>query len=120
MEKALVPEVVTFCPADELALLENFLQRAQRDPRIGPVHISLYLGLWKLWRDSGIMENGIRFFSYQLLPLGKVSSCSTYHKAIKQLHAFGYICYAASYNRNKGSYAQFLITNETTWKQEKV
>ena len=120
MEKTHISEFVACSPADALTVLENFLQRAQRDPRIGPVHISLYLGMWKLWRDGGFMENGIRFFSYQLLPLGKVSSCSTYHKAIRQLHVFGYICYAASYNRYRGSYAQFLITNETTWKQEKV
>ena len=108
MKKATIDESSGDALPDALILLENFLKRAHEDPRIGPVHISIYLGLWKLWRESGGQACGIRFFSYQLRPLGKVSSYATFHRVIRDLHAFGYIEYTASYNRFIGSLAQLF------------
>jgi hypothetical protein len=90
--------------------LHCFLSSAEDDPRITTAHISVYVSLWKKWKDSG-SDGPLSFFRTELAAMCKISSCNTFHKVIRQLHEYGYITYVPSYNHFSGSQVYF-ITNE--------
>ncbi len=92
-------------------ILVRFLSRIESDQRITTAHISLYTVLWKKWEESR-GEGFLIFFSHEIMPLCKISSYSTYHKVIKQLHEYGYINYAPSYNHFLGSKVDFEVTKK--------
>ena len=77
------------------------------DARITTAHISLYVVLWKKWKDSGI-EQPLSVFRKDLMELCKISSYKTYHRTIRQLHEYGYIKYVPSYNHFLGSLVYFI------------
>lgn len=79
----------------------GFFSAAKKDPRIGPAHISLYMSLLYCYREQGI--NPVYIFSVQLMPLAKIAGPATYHRAIRELHALGYIKYVPSYYHLLGS-----------------
>ena len=84
-----------------LDLISQFLLTAKEDPRISPVHISLYTALLLLGQRLG--EHPLCVFSHQVMPFCKISGTATYHKTIRELHEFGYIKYVPSYNHFLGS-----------------
>ncbi len=87
-------------------VLVNFFSGIESDNRITTAHISIYACLWKRWNEL-IEGQSLIFFSYEIMPACKISSYSTYHKTIRQLHEFGYIKYTPSYNHNLGSMVEF-------------
>ncbi len=46
--------------------------------------------------------------------LSHIHSIATYHKVIKELHAFGYINYKPSYHPKKGSTISLRMSSELT------
>ena len=82
--------------------LFHFLKAASEDPRIGPVHISLYAALLGLWEQKS-KENPFSVFSWEVMPFCKISGVATYHRSIRELHQYGYIKYVPSYNHFLGS-----------------
>lgn len=82
------------------AILFNFLDAVQLDPRIGVSHISIYCALIQC---SHIQEdaNPIVIASKDVMRLAKISAVSTYHRCIKDLNDFGYIRYYPSFNHFK-------------------
>ncbi len=86
--------------------LLGFFSSVESDNRISTAHISLYVSLWKRWKE---LEPGqsLIVFSYEIMPTCKISSYSTYHKTIRQLHEYGYIKYTPSYNHYLGSMIEF-------------
>jgi hypothetical protein len=84
-----------------LQTLSEFLFAVGKDPRIGPVHIALFTVLFNKWVNENYPE-AIRIFSYEIMPLAKIASSGTFHKAIKELHSYGYLKYVPCFNR-KGS-----------------
>jgi len=92
----------------QLQPVADFFSAIADDPRINTAHISLYMALLKLWGEQGF-ENPIRVFSYEIMPLCKISGIATYHKSIRQLHLYGYIRYEPSYNRKRGSKIYIII-----------
>ena len=96
---------------DKLFILNDFISASKNDSRITTAHISLFLMLWNKWAG---MENGfsVIFYKYEMMPLCRISSRSTFHKTIKQLHAYGYVHYAPSYNHFVGSQVQFFVTGK--------
>jgi len=78
------------------------------DPRISPVHISLYMAFVELWLQQDFALP-IEVFSRQAMPLAKISGIATYYRTIRELHNFGYIQYTASYNHFQGS--QIYLNN---------
>ena len=89
-------------------LMNDFFKRSRDDPRVGTVHISLYVSLLQLWYDEG-MQQPLIVFSHDVMPLCKISASSTYHRIIRQLHEYGYIKYVPSYNHCLGSLVSFII-----------
>jgi len=77
--------------------IKTFFEGIAEDSRIGPVHVSLYMGLFYCWMKNAF-EEPLYFNSIVIMHAAKISSRATYTKCIKDLHAFGYICYASSNN----------------------
>jgi hypothetical protein len=69
----------------------------QQDPRIGPMHISLYVSILCQWRAQGL-PNPVRVNAGTLMPGAKIRGKGPYHRTIRQLHEYGYIKYEPSYN----------------------
>lgn len=93
---------------DKVAVLLRFFTGIESDHRITRTHISLYTSLWKRWKDQRDGSLPLIVFSYEMYPLCKISSSSTYHRVIRQLHEYGYIRYTPSYNHYIGSRVEFL------------
>lgn len=87
--------------------LLHFLTAVEQDARISTVHISVYVALWKKWKDSG-SDGPLSFFRTDITGLCKLSSYNAFHRAIRQLHEYGYIQYIPSYNHFLGSLVYFI------------
>jgi hypothetical protein len=73
-----------------LRQLIGFFIKASADHRIGPHHVAIYMALFQQWCIEGskqicVTQNHIRLVS-------KVGR-TTYHKCMRELHAYGYIHY---------------------------
>ncbi|WP_205514348.1 hypothetical protein [Longitalea arenae] len=87
---------------DVNTLLIEFLRAAAEDPRIGPVHISLYVAILHQYKLQEY-KLPISVYSRDLMRLAKISASNTYHKYIQELHRYGFIQYLPSYNPVSGS-----------------
>lgn len=86
----------------QLMPLRTFLKGIDPDPRIRPIHISVYLSLYRLWLNQH-GENPIFIISYEVMGKAKISGSATWHRTIRDLHDFGYIRYEPTFNRTKKS-----------------
>ncbi|GAA4339606.1 hypothetical protein [Flaviaesturariibacter amylovorans] len=89
------------------SLFVQFFKAVREDPRIAPVHISLYTALYGLWAEKGF-QNPVSVFSKEVMPLCKISGSATYHRSMRELHQYGYIQYVPSYNHFLGSLIYFI------------
>jgi hypothetical protein len=83
------------------------MRKIKDDPRISSAHISLFVSLWKLWVERG-HPNPMSFFCQDAKCLSKISSNTTFHKRIRELHAYGYIEYIPSFNHFEGNQVNFV------------
>ena len=83
------------------------MDHVQADPRISPVHISLYMAILHCWRFQGY-QNPIYVYAKDLMPVAKISGVATYHRSIRQLDEYGYINYVSSHNHVLGSLVYLL------------
>jgi len=83
------------------------MQKIEADPRIYATHISVYIGLWKLWVEKKD-QLSLTFFSQEVKGFCKIYSRTTLFKTIRELHAYGYINYTPSYNHFQGSRVMFI------------
>jgi len=72
--------------------LTAFFKRCDGDYHMSPVHVNVYLALFRQWSTRGFM-NPIQITRRRTMMMGKIGARSTYHKAIRTLHERGYICY---------------------------
>jgi hypothetical protein len=82
---------------EDLNTLGLFMDRVQHDPRIGPMHISLYMAIIFTWAQQGRPEK-VRVTSSDLKPLAKIAGRAPFYRCVKQLHAYGYIVYEPSFD----------------------
>lgn len=82
--------------------IDLFISSATKDCRINKGHVALYVTLIHFWKGQNCI-NPLRLFGQQVMPVAKISSNSTYHRLIKELHEFGYINYSPSYYKAKAS-----------------
>ncbi|PRY03355.1 hypothetical protein CLV24_14210 [Pontibacter ummariensis] len=87
--------------------LTSFFQRVSRDYRLNPTHVSLYMALFQQWNLIRF-RNPISVCRSELMQVSRISSRVTYHKCIKELHAWGYVHYDPSYNHFRGSLVYML------------
>ena len=97
----------------QLQAIQGFFSAIADDPRINTTHISLYMALLKIWGERQF-QNPFRVFSYEVMPVCKISGIATYHKSIRELHQYGYIRYVPSYYRLTGSMVS-IIRMEKGW-----
>jgi hypothetical protein len=84
---------------DRIDVLIAFFEIVAEDPRMTPVHISLYLAL--LSEHPAFKPNeSIPVRRAQLMAKARLGARSTYDKAMHDLHAFRYLLYYPS--RQKG------------------
>lgn len=82
--------------------LAVFFSAIKEDPRINPVHISLFMAIMQHWNNNNC-KSPICVFSRELMQLAKISGVATYHKSVRELDEYGYIKYKPSYNHFEGS-----------------
>lgn len=75
----------------------TFLERAREDPRIGPLHISVYMAILYSRERQGA-AGPVFVSARRLMPLAKIRGYGPYHRAIRQLHAYGYLHYEPSFD----------------------
>jgi hypothetical protein len=75
-----------------IVLLYNFYQRANKDKRLKPWHISLYMALFNEWNRHRF-EPVFRIFREEMMSNSHIGSKNTLTKALKELHEFRYIIY---------------------------
>jgi len=73
----------------------SFMARASEDPRIGPMHISLYMAIVCLWAEQGFAADVV-VSARSLMPVAKIGGKGPYHRSIRQLQEYGYIRYEPS------------------------
>jgi replication initiation and membrane attachment protein DnaB len=86
----------------EQVLLVDFFKAIEEDPRVNSRHVSLYASLFQFWINKE-NKSRLELFSNEVMGLCKISASSTYHKTIRELHAFGYIIYDPSFNPHQRS-----------------
>lgn len=86
---------------DFSSALNDFLDAVIEDPRVGPLHISLYVAILHFYNEQG--QTPVSVFSKALMKQAKISSHDTYHRYIRELHQYGYVHYIPSYNPMLGS-----------------
>jgi hypothetical protein len=87
--------------------LFQFIDRMVSDSRMKPVHLLLSIALCDTWaarQYAPIYE----ITRAALMRASRIRSTATYHKAIKELQAFGYIKYHPSYHPGKHSRIEIL------------
>jgi len=80
----------------DVAEIWSFLEQARGDPRIGPLHISLYLSIYYCWVRQG--GGPVNCSARELMPLAKIGGGTPFYRRLKQLHRYGYIVYEPSFN----------------------
>ena len=82
--------------------ITNFMERAKKDSRLGPVHVSLYLAILYCWLMQG-GEGPARVSGKELMPIAKIGGLGSLYKSLRELHDYGYIGYRPSYNAREKS-----------------
>ncbi|MFI5162380.1 MAG: hypothetical protein ACHQHN_13960 [Sphingobacteriales bacterium] len=96
---------------DSIKLLSEFFLAIEKDARINAVHIGVYAALLHAWSQHGFIDP-LSAYSREIMQIAKISAQATYHAKLKDLHAFGYIHYEPSFNRNKPSKV-FLLNSKS-------
>ncbi|UNY98338.1 hypothetical protein MQE36_14780 [Zhouia spongiae] len=87
--------------------LNGVFHRFEKDERLKPVHISLYMALFQLWNQQHFScEFYIR--REALMQISKIGSRTTFHKCIKQLSCWGYLKYHPSKRPYPGSKVEMI------------
>lgn len=102
----------------EVRAISDFMERAEKDSRLGPMHISLYMAILYCWMRQG-GEGPARVSGKELMPISKIGGPRPMYKSLQELHEFGYIEYAPSYNAREKSriYLPLLETLGYRWKR---
>ncbi len=87
---------------EALKPLADFFAAIANDGRISITHIGIYAALLQFHAESGY-ANPIEAYSYEIMPIAKISAPTTYHKCIRELSEYGYIRYAPCFKRNQRS-----------------
>ena len=87
---------------ETLDRLTGLINRAASDERLRPTHISLYFALCHSWIVNKFQRR-YHISRRQLMMLSGIRSPTTYHKAMCQLKALGYVKYRPSYHPVEGS-----------------
>lgn len=91
-----------------IRLLNSAFEKFLYDDRLNPTHISLYMALFQEW-NSNRFATEFYVTRGDLMKASKIGSKSTYHRCVKDLDCWGYLCYHPSKNPYKGSKIKMSI-----------
>ena len=77
------------------------LEVAGSDDRLNCYHISLYTAL--LYYGNGLSKIPFYASRRKLMGFSRIKSAATYHKCLRELISYGYICYIPSFHPQLGS-----------------
>jgi len=80
--------------------MQNFSYLVERDNRLKPWHIALYIALFNTW-DKHHFTPVFRISRDLLMNASHISSKNTFAQTIKQLHEYGYIIYQPELDKGK-------------------
>lgn len=95
--------------------LNGFFCRLEKDDKMSPYHISLYLAIFQLW-NLNRFKNPFSINRIEMMNLSRIGSVNTYARCIRQLNDWGYIIYSSSANWHSGSHIsciRFDIATDT-------
>ena len=75
-----------------IKLLNSSSEKFLYDNRLNPTHINLYMALFQKW-NSNRFAGEFCVNRGELMQASKIGSKSTYHRCVKDLDAWGYLCY---------------------------
>ncbi|MDN3551014.1 hypothetical protein [Mucilaginibacter aquaedulcis] len=90
----------------EMAAYAERVRQMGKNPHLLATHVSMYAALFVCWQRSGY-SNPFPVSRQLLMSYSRIASTATYHKCIKELETFGYICYYPSYHPVKGSLVEW-------------
>lgn len=88
------------------SILLPFMNAIRQDPHIGPIHVSFFTALIKMWEDQGRVSP-IVVYRLDIMEAARIAAISTYHRVLQDLVTGKYILYSPGYSR-KGSKIVFL------------
>lgn len=91
---------------DDLKTLLDFFIAIEKDFRISTTHIAIFATLIQFQKNSGSI-NPIQAYSFEIQKIAKIASPKTYYKCIGELHAYGYLTYVPTKNKQKRSMIYF-------------
>ncbi|TXJ29891.1 MAG: hypothetical protein E6Q24_01380 [Chitinophagaceae bacterium] len=94
-------------------ILHYFIISATEDSRISPAHISLFLAILLNYQDRGALP--IEVSKKEIIKKAKISE-TTYHRCMRQLHAYGYIHYQPSFDPIKSNLVYINIDDASKCK----
>ena len=102
----------------EVRAITDFMERAENDSRLGPMHVSLYLAILYCWLRQG-GSGAVRVSGKELMPLAKIGGPTPMYKSLRQLHEYEYIEYEPSFNPMEKSrvYLPLLEKRTYQWKR---
>ena len=97
--------------------ITDFLERAEKDSRLGPLHIGLYVSILYYWLKQG-GRGPARVTGKELMPLSKICGYTPMYKTLRELHGWGYIDYKPSHSMTDKSkiYLPLLEKMGYQWK----
>lgn len=84
-----------------------------KDNRLTPFHISLYMSLFRRW-NLNYFQNPITVSRDEIMKMSKIGSVNTYIRCLKDLHFWNYIRYEPSFSRHKGSQVYLYTFDNST------
>lgn len=88
--------------------LNSIFQQFNKDSRLNPSHISLYMALFQYWNINRFPQV-FHVHRDEIMHMSKIGSNATYHRCLRELNSSKYILYLPSYNPYKGSKIKMLI-----------
>ena len=82
--------------------LLSFFCKVVNDPRISKAHMAVYMALFYLWSKQQY-QGLLSVYSWQIMPIAKISTSGTYYMVIKQLDEYGYLKYLPSFYSKRAS-----------------
>lgn len=87
--------------------LNAIFKKIERDKRLKPAHISLYMALFNLWNKQ-LFKTWLQLDRESLVAHSKIYSKSSYYRGLQELQDYGYLIYKPSRNIKKGSWVQMF------------
>ena len=82
--------------------LLEVLESLTNDPRVGPIHLCLYLALWRCWEKADWAGEFV-VKRMELMRMAKVQGKTTYYRVMRELHEMGYVGYRPGKHTRKGT-----------------